>query len=198
MQRQRTPLKQDDHSTPPSSFDDDHLVWTVISDISTPPQLPPSPDLNIPLVAPKMAGDMPEEVPPVWTEEHSCGYVQINLPNRDKIDQHPHEAEETPERDETHTFPTSLPDWSNLEVLHRNTLPPRAYFFVYKNASDAYTRDVTKSRTLSLSGKWKFHLAKSPFDAPSNFFDPKFDPASWGPIKVPGMWQLQGYGKGPQ
>ena len=144
-----------------------------------------------------MAQDAPKEAQGVWTEEHPSGYVRINIPNRDKIE-NPHEAEKTPKRDETHTFLTSLPDWSNLDVLHKNTLPPRASFFVYENASDAYTRDVTKSRTLSLSGKWKFHLAKSPFDAPRNFFDPKFDPTSWGSIKVPGMWQLQGYGKGPQ
>jgi beta-galactosidase len=146
-----------------------------------------------------MAPDTPEAAQGVWTEEHPSGYVRINLPNRDKIRKPHEEAEETPKRNETHhTFPTSLPDWSNLHVLHKNTLPPRASFFVYENASDAYTRDVTKSRTLSLSGKWKFHLVKSPFDAPPDFFDPKFDPTSWGSIKVPGMWQLQGYGKGPQ
>lgn len=97
-----------------------------------------------------------------------------------------------------HTFPTKLPDWSNIDVLHRNTLPPRASFYVYDNVKDALTRDVSKSKTLSLSGTWKFSLAKSPFDVPEGFQDPKFDSKSWGNIKVPGMWQLQGYGKGPQ
>jgi hypothetical protein len=92
---------------------------------------------------------------------------------------------------------TSLPDWSNLDVLHRNTLPPRAAFFVYDNAEDALTRDVSRSKTISLSGTYSFHLAGSPFEAP-DFFDPGFDRSSWGFIEVPGMWQLQGYGKGPQ
>jgi beta-galactosidase len=99
---------------------------------------------------------------------------------------------------EIHTFPKELPDWSNLEVLHRNTLPPRASFFLFDNSEDALTRDVARAKSYSLSGTWKFSLAKSPFDAPSNFFEEKFDVGSWGDIQVPGMWQLQGYGKGPQ
>lgn len=145
-----------------------------------------------------MAEDMPGVAQKgVWTEEHSSGYVHINLRTTDMLES-ARDGQQTLQKDETHTFPTSLPDWSNLEVLHKNTLPARASFFVYENADDAYTRDVTKSKTLSLSGKWKFHLARSPFDAPPDFFDPKFDPTSWGSIKVPGMWQLQGYGKGPQ
>jgi beta-galactosidase len=99
---------------------------------------------------------------------------------------------------ETHTFPKGLPDWSNLEVIHKNTLPPRASFHLYDNEANALTRDTTKSRSLSLSGTWKFSLAKSPFDAPLDFFEKKFDAQKWGKIEVPGMWQLQGYGKGPR
>ncbi|KAF8850106.1 hypothetical protein BDZ45DRAFT_708505 [Acephala macrosclerotiorum] len=98
---------------------------------------------------------------------------------------------------ETHTFPKVLPDWSNLEVLHRNTLPPRATFFLYNSSEDALTRDISKSKTLSLSGTWEFSLAKSPFDVPEDFFNPGYNTAEWGKIEVPGMWQLQGYGKGP-
>jgi beta-galactosidase len=99
---------------------------------------------------------------------------------------------------ETHTFPKGLPDWSNLDVIHKNTLPPRSSFFLYDNISDAKIRDPAKSKTFSLSGKWKFSLAKSPFDAPADFYESKFDASKWGDIEVPGMWQLQGYGRGPQ
>lgn len=99
---------------------------------------------------------------------------------------------------ETQTFPKELPDWSNLAVIHRNTLPPRSTFFLYDNASDAQTLDVSKTKTISLNGTWKFSLANSPFDAPADFFTDNFDVSAWGNIKVPGMWQLQGYGKGPQ
>ncbi|KAF2732251.1 intracellular beta-galactosidase BgaD [Polyplosphaeria fusca] len=95
------------------------------------------------------------------------------------------------------THPSGTPDWSNLNVLHRNTLPPRAYFHNYYKESDALAYDVAKSKTLSLSGTWKFYHAKSPFEAPDNFDPSSFDTSSWADIAVPGMWQLQGFGKGP-
>jgi beta-galactosidase len=124
------------------------------------------------------------------SEVERNGFVLVNIPNKNTI--------KDVNMAETHTFPKELPDWSNLEVLHRNTLPPRATFFLFDNEEDALTRDVEKAKSLSLSGTWKFSLAKSPFDAPTDFFGKKFDSGKWGTIEVPGMWQLQGYGKGPQ
>lgn len=94
------------------------------------------------------------------------------------------------------SFPDT-PDWSNLSVLHRDTLPPRANFKIYGSESDALSRDESKARVQSLAGTWKFHLAKSPFDAPSGFEAADFDKSQWSDIAVPGMWQLQGFGKGP-
>jgi beta-galactosidase len=95
-------------------------------------------------------------------------------------------------------WPQSKPDWNNLSILHKNTLPPRATFYIYDNEEDALSRDVSKSKTHSLSGTWKFHVTNSPMEqlSESNKFD--FDTSGWGDITVPGMWQLQGYGKGPQ
>lgn len=98
----------------------------------------------------------------------------------------------------SHTFPAAKPDWNNLSVIHKNTLPPRASFFLYNNPEDALTRDSSKSKTQSLSGTWQFSLANSPFDGPADFFELNFDASKWEKIDVPGMWQLQGYGKGPQ
>ncbi|KAK4565974.1 hypothetical protein LTR86_003823 [Recurvomyces mirabilis] len=93
--------------------------------------------------------------------------------------------------------PQSAPDWDNLKIIHRNILPPRASFYLYDNEKDALTRDNTKARAHSLSGKWKFHLANSPFEAPSGFEASSFDTSKWSNITVPGMWQLQNFGKGP-
>lgn len=93
-------------------------------------------------------------------------------------------------------FPDT-PDWSNLSVLHRNTLPPRANFKIYTSESDALSRDESKARVQSLAGTWKFHLANSPFEAPEGFEAADFDKSQWSDIPVPGMWQLQGFGKGP-
>lgn len=98
----------------------------------------------------------------------------------------------------TYTFPRENPDWNNLNVIHKNTLPPRAAFFLYDTPAAALTRDVSVSKTQSLSGTWQFSIANSPFDAPADFQEPGFDLSTWGTIEVPGMWQLQGYGRGPK
>ncbi|KAK8125119.1 uncharacterized protein PG998_000878 [Apiospora kogelbergensis] len=93
--------------------------------------------------------------------------------------------------------PASQPDWNNLGVLHRNTLPPRTSFYPYQSAEDALSYDTTRSRACCLSGDWKFNLSKNPFEAPEGFEDPAFDTTQWGQLAVPSMWQLNGHGKGP-
>lgn len=94
--------------------------------------------------------------------------------------------------------PAELPDWSNLAVLHRNTLEPRSSFHVYSSREDALSYDVAKAKAHLLSGTWKFHLANSPFEAPAGFEAPSFDVSKWQDINVPSMWQLHGHGRGPQ
>lgn len=73
------------------------------------------------------------------------------------------------------THPQHRPDWANLDVLHRNTLPPRSNFVVYDNEKDAISRDLSKAKAQSLSGTWKFDLVGSPFEAPSGFDSLTFD-----------------------
>ncbi|KAI1387197.1 glycoside hydrolase family 2 protein [Hypoxylon trugodes] len=94
--------------------------------------------------------------------------------------------------------PKKIPDWSNLKVIHRNTLPPRSHFHLYNSESDALSRDVSRSRAALLSGTWGFELPPGPFKGSQDFYKPNFDHTEWKLIKVPGMWQLQGFGKGPQ
>lgn len=101
---------------------------------------------------------------------------------------------------EQHTFPQEIPDWNNLQILHRNTLPPRPHFFIFNDESAALTRDISLARAQCLSGTWKFHLSKTPFEGPIDFYSKDFDTSNksgFHDVQVPGMWQLQGYGKGP-
>ncbi|KAF4547577.1 Beta-galactosidase-like protein [Elsinoe fawcettii] len=93
------------------------------------------------------------------------------------------------------TFPLTIPDWNNLQVLHRNTLPPRAYFFPYPNERSALTGEQEKADAVCLSGTWKFHHAPNPYEAPDGFATTGYDVSSWQDIVVPGMWQLQGFSK---
>lgn len=102
-----------------------------------------------------------------------------------------------PFRSKMGKHPEQVPDWANLSVLHRNTLSPRANFHLYGSEEEALTRDIGKAKALCLSGTWKFHLSNSPFDAPDGFESTSFDSSKWSDIAVPGMWQMQGYGRGP-
>lgn len=95
-------------------------------------------------------------------------------------------------------FPPARPCWNDPSVIHLNTLPPRASFQPYLTEADALSRHVSKARVHSLAGTWSFHCARSPFEAPPGFHLPSYDASRWPPIQVPGMWQLQGYGRGPQ
>ncbi|KAI8169034.1 Beta-galactosidase [Colletotrichum sp. SAR 10_70] len=88
-------------------------------------------------------------------------------------------------------FPGALPDWTNLNVLHRNTLAPRAHFYSYASEDAALSFDRYQSEYLSLNGTWKFHYDQSPFEAP---IWETANTTSWDDIEVPGMWQRQGYG----
>lgn len=88
------------------------------------------------------------------------------------------------------SFPKAIPDWNNLKVIHKNTLPPRAHFYSYVSEELALTFNRDKSEYISLNGTWKFRHDPSPFEAPEWT---AADPLSWDDIKVPGMWQLQGY-----
>lgn len=93
------------------------------------------------------------------------------------------------------TFPASKPDWSNIEVIHRGTLPPRSSFFLYDSYDRAVSQDSKFSYSQSLSGTWKFHHCYNPFEAPQGFEQPLFDISQWTDIQVPGLWQLQGFAK---
>ena len=89
-------------------------------------------------------------------------------------------------------WPGYLPDWSNLNVLHRNTLPPRAHFYSYPNEEAALTFNRDEGLFQSLNGTWKFHYDASPFEAP--IWDTA-NTTEWDDIIVPGVWQMQGYGR---
>lgn len=101
-----------------------------------------------------------------------------------------------------HRDAVSFLDFNNLRVIHRNTLPPRSHFFLYHSEEDALeaaqTHDLSRSKSQLLSGTWKFFHTYGQFPGPRDFFREGFDTSGWDDIQVPGMWQLQGFGKGPQ
>lgn len=88
------------------------------------------------------------------------------------------------------------PDWSNLNVLDRNMLPPRAPLIPFADWETALGNErAASSYVHMLSGDWKFIYSSSPLTAPDDFYDPKFRDEGWPTIPVPSNWQMFGYGR---
>lgn len=90
-------------------------------------------------------------------------------------------------------FPAELPDWNNLDVIHRNALPPRSTFDTHRSEEAALTGS---GDCQLLSGTWKFAHSASPFQGYVDFWK-GLDTSGWADITVPGHWQLQGLGGRP-
>lgn len=87
-------------------------------------------------------------------------------------------------------------DWENIDLLHRNRLCSRAYFIPYEDIDSALSFERGESsRFKLLNGTWKFDYSSSPIEASSDFYVDYYDISVWADIKVPGNWQMQGYGK---
>lgn len=86
-------------------------------------------------------------------------------------------------------------DWENPGFIGQNKEPGHATLIPFDSIEEALAGDKQASRNyLSLNGSWKFQWAKNPAEAPTDFYRTKRDVSAWDDIKVPGSWQLQGYG----
>ena len=72
-------------------------------------------------------------------------------------------------------------DWQNPAVNQRNRVPMHTSF-------------ATDSPRLSLEGVWDFKWYETPGARSLDFYKPVPDDAVWGFMRVPGMWELNGYG----
>ncbi|MCX7806715.1 MAG: beta-galactosidase subunit alpha, partial [Planctomycetota bacterium] len=86
-------------------------------------------------------------------------------------------------------------DWENLELMHRNRLPARAWFLPCQDEASALRGDRAASAFFrSLNGRWAFRYLNSPAEVPPDF--PKgTDVAGWDAIPVPSNWQMLGFGR---
>lgn len=91
-------------------------------------------------------------------------------------------------------FSQSLPDWENPQVTGINKEAPHAHFIPFPNAKNIGNKAIDSPNYQSLNGIWKFHWVKTPEQRPIDFYRPNYDCANWADIKVPGNWELQGFG----
>lgn len=84
--------------------------------------------------------------------------------------------------------------YEDLSVLHKNTLPDRAYYIPASVRMDALWEERERSdRFVQLSGQWKFRYYDSIYEAKEEFWREGFDTEGFDRVKVPGVWQNYGY-----
>ncbi|VBB44759.1 Beta-galactosidase [uncultured Paludibacter sp.] len=86
-------------------------------------------------------------------------------------------------------------DWENPQIFQINREPARTAFLPYSDATSAILDDYSKSPWyINLNGMWKFNWVPKPADKPVDFYKTTFDDSNWKEFKVPGNWELNGYG----
>lgn len=84
--------------------------------------------------------------------------------------------------------------YEDLKVLHDNTMPERAYYIPASKRMDNLLENREASdRIQFLNGIWKFKYFESIYDVKEEFFKQGFDVSEYVDMKVPGVWQNEGY-----
>ncbi len=82
----------------------------------------------------------------------------------------------------------------NPNVISENKEDAHAGFMSYSSEKSANQKGFLSENFILLDGLWKFKWVQVPAERPINFFNDNYDISSWGSIKVPANWELQGYG----
>ena len=84
--------------------------------------------------------------------------------------------------------------YEDLDVLHENTLPPRAYYVPASTAVDPGPRARERSDRLRLlNGRWAFAYHRSIHELTEPFWERDAPLEGMDRVSVPGTWQHQGY-----
>ena len=84
--------------------------------------------------------------------------------------------------------------YEDLKVLHENTMPARVYYIPASKRMDNLLENREASdRIQFLNGIWKFKYFESIYDVKEEFFKQGFDVSEYVDMKVPGVWQNEGY-----
>ncbi|WP_414703220.1 glycoside hydrolase family 2 TIM barrel-domain containing protein [Proteiniphilum sp. UBA5280] len=88
-----------------------------------------------------------------------------------------------------------LPYWQDVNVVKVNKEHPRTQFMTYDNKSDALKTRFEESKYYkSLNGTWDFYFVDSYKQLPENVTDSTVSLDGWKEIRVPGNWEMQGFG----
>lgn len=86
-------------------------------------------------------------------------------------------------------------EWQDPRVNAVNRAPMHTNYFAYESDAIAEKGERTLSKNyLTLNGLWKFNWVKDADQRPTDFFHTDFSDKGWNYMKVPGLWELNGYG----
>ena len=89
---------------------------------------------------------------------------------------------------------TSLPYWKDIQTVGVNREAARTAFMTYDNRDNALTGKYANSPYYQLlNGTWNFYYVDAYKDLPVGIEQPGAA-IDWKKIKVPGNWEVQGYG----
>lgn len=88
-----------------------------------------------------------------------------------------------------------VPYWQDMQVFTVNTEQPRSSFMTYDDRETALSGVYENSPYyLSLNGVWKFFFVDNWRELPADVVNPLCDTKNWDDIRVPGNWEVQGFG----
>lgn len=97
----------------------------------------------------------------------------------------------------TQTFaqqPT-MTEWHDLQVNNVNRYAPHTDFFAFESEEKAMRGIRSASDNyLSMDGDWQFSWVANADERPADFYLPNYDDSQWKTMRVPGIWELNGYG----
>lgn len=86
-------------------------------------------------------------------------------------------------------------EWQNPEVNEVNRAPMHTNYFAYESIDGAAKGVKEQSANfMTLNGNWKFNWVRNSDQRPMDFFRTDFNDKGWDNMKVPGVWELYGYG----
>ena len=88
-----------------------------------------------------------------------------------------------------------LPYWKDVNVVKVNKEYPRTQFMTFNTKEEAINKRFEESEYyILLNGTWKFYFADAYKQLPENVTDSTVSLTDWEDIKVPGNWEMQGFG----
>ncbi len=82
--------------------------------------------------------------------------------------------------------------WEDPKIIKINKEDGHVIAMPYDDVQSAVSGRESKYK-LSLNGQWKFYWQRGLRNQPQGFEKTDFDDSEWGEIKVPSVWQTQGY-----